>query len=907
MQKEAVAQGSHASDRFHSLSDTFDYRVSGPTSITATLRAREGPNLARLAALFDLAPANVDGDARVVALSYDSADDVLAAEACSADGTRTAIVAIPGRQPVVLIAAPSQTGYSLTALPIIGSDIAQGESIVVQGLAFNPNGDLPDSVARRAAEAMRALDTSLPPFDPGAAVTGTIAFGSTPIQFSFSSNPANLPGSSGSAGGIVVSATSDGTLWFTIQQTWGQTVMEKIGVQYVAGSGLVSFAIDATISVDVLTIELQGLGMTLSLPPNIQQKFQLQGGAATFSKSPLTISGGLLNVAGSGAPPDMEGEVVLGTGDFTAQIAGAYSDPSSGPSFFLYGDVESSSFPGPPSFSLSGIALGGGYNSALTVPTIDQVADFPFLKVLSDDTYLPGDPMGALTAMAQWVAPSPGAWWIAGGIDATSFKYINTSALLLVDDSSELVVALVGKSYASFPTGALQQKLGTFAYAELDLLARLAPSEGVFSVQAEIAPSSFLLSHDCVPTGGFAFFDWFGSNKNAGQFVLTLGGYNPGFVAPSYYPAVPRLGFDWSVDSSIDISGGAYFALTPSTLMLGGELEATYESGNLRAWFDAHADVLVEWVPFQYAADIGITIGASYTLDLLFCTTTVSVELGCDLEIWGPSTGGNVSVDWSIISFSIPFGEPQQNQYTAHWSDVADLLPDQPVGASATAGVTPQASAYNSGSTSEDDDNAPGPWIVRPGQFQFNTSSSVPASSYQFGSNAPVDSLPAFGIAPLGRQPQTAQHIVSFTGPDPTDAFTVEPVYQNVPSALWTSSENAPLFTGLAVTAKPATVSNEGDQVPVANLDKSSLTGQPQPYTDPTPSEAAPANGLKTVSTIASTSSGIASSAVNINRGLLAQAIQTALPLNPPPANGSLSAFAKAAGRGIFAAEPMLV
>jgi len=904
MQKEAVAQGSHASDKFHSLSDTFDYRVSGPTSITATLRAREGPNLARLAALFDLAPGNVDGDARVVALSYDSADDVMAAEARSADGTRTAIVAIPGRQPVVLIVAAQI--YSLTSLPIIGSDIAQGESIVVQGFTFNPNGDLPDAVARRATEAMRALDTSLPPFDPNAAVTGTMMFGTTPIQFSFSAT--GTPGSSGSAGGIVVSTTSDGTLWFTIQQTWGQTVMEKIGVQYVAANNVVSFAIDASISVDALTVELQGLGMTLSTQPTIVQAFQLQGGAATFSKSPLTISGGLLNVAGSGAPPDMEGEVVLGTGDFTAQIAGAYSDPSSGPSFFLYGDVESSSFPGPPSFSLSGIALGGGYNSALTVPTIDQVADFPFLKVLSDDTYLPGDPMGALAAMAQWVQPSPGAWWIAGGIAATSFKYINTSALLLVDDSSELVLALVGKSYASFPTGALQKALGTFAYAELDLLARLAPSEGVFSVQAEIASSSFLLSHDCVPTGGFAFFDWFGSNPNAGQFVLTLGGYNPGFVAPSYYPSVPRLGFDWSVDSSIDISGGAYFALTPSTLMLGGELEATYESGNLRAWFDAHADVLVQWVPFQYAADIGINIGASYTLDLLFCTTTVSVELGCDLEIWGPSTGGNVSVDWSIISFSIPFGEPQKENYgKPQWSDVADVLPDQLVGTSATAGVTPQASSYSAGSSIADDDGDPTQtWIVRPGKFQFNTSSSVPASSYTFGSNAAV-ALPSFAIAPLGSQNATVCHEVTISDPALTSAFTVEPVYQNMPSALWTSSNNVPLFTGLAVTANPAQVNNQGAPIPVANLDKSPLTSPSQPYTGPTPSVPAPADGLKTVSTIASASSGIASSTVNINRGQLAQAIQTALALNTPPANESMSAFAKAAGRGIFAAEPMLV
>jgi len=66
--------------------------------------------------------------------------------------------------------------------------------------------------------------------------------------------------------------------------------------------------------------------------------------------------------------------------------------------------------------------------------------------------------------------------------------------------------------------------------------------------------------------------------------------------------------------------------------MVGGRLDATFQSGNLKAWFDAHADVIVRWKPFWFDADIGITIGASYKIDLLFTTATLSIELDAILS-----------------------------------------------------------------------------------------------------------------------------------------------------------------------------------------------------------------------------------------------------------------------------------
>jgi len=801
----------------------------------------------------------------------------------TSESTRT-IATLPDKQTAVLLTGGP---YSLSDLPLIGGDIAAAGAITVS-INVDPSGP---------------------------SISGSMTFGSSqPMNFSL---PPTGP-VSGSSGGVQMSSTSDGTVWFTVQQTWGSTVMEKIGAKYLADQNAVWFEIDATINVDVLMMQLQGLGMLLTIgQSSITPSFTIQGGAVTFNKSPLTLSGALVNLAQPGSSDvDFGGELTVGASKFTAQIAGAYSQQGnpSFPSAFLFADL-ATQFGGPPSFSVTAAALGGGFNSALTVPTIDQVADFPFLKMLGDKTYLSAKPIQVLDTMlgskpVQWVSSSKGAWWGAAGINASSFNMITTDALLVVEDSSELVIALIGQSSGSFPNSpALQKALGTYAYVELDLLARLAPSEGVFAVQAQLSPNSYLLSESCVLTGGFAFFSWFGSNPNAGDFVLTLGGYNPGFVVPSYYPTVPQVGFDWSLDSSISISGGAYFALTPAAFMVGGDLDAVYRSGNLKAWFDAHADMLVQWVPFQFKAGIGINIGASYTLDFLGATMTMSVELGCDLELWGPPTGGTVSVDWSIISFTIPFGEQPQSAGTMSWTDVQGVLPPSPVSIAPAAGLTASVPA-NISSTNDDGDPTPPTWIVRAGKFAFNTSSAIPANSYDAGqAGQGTVSADTFNVVPLDSDWQgvTATHAVQIqdaNGNDITQYFTVTSSAQGkLPGAIWGTQQSSPLAggycTGLSIAANAPAVVNASPNIPLTNLEGGTLPGVPVQFGG-SPSIAAPGNPLDVVSTIAD---GIASQ-TNINaRTAIFNALTVAI---PNLSNDDMTHFASDAG-STFTAEPMLV
>ena len=145
------------------------------------------------------------------------------------------------------------------------------------------------------------------------------------------------------------------------------------------------------------------------------------------------------------------------------------------------------------------------------------------------------------------------------------------------------------------------------------------------------------------------------------DFVLTLGGYHPKFEAPQHYPQVPRLAVNWQVSAELHVKADAYFALTGSALMAGGHLQAVYQHDKLKAWFNAGADFIVAWQPYHYDAEIYIDIGVSYTFEI-FGNHTLSIDLGADLHLWGPEFCGQATVHWSIISFTVRFGEdsPQQ-------------------------------------------------------------------------------------------------------------------------------------------------------------------------------------------------------------------------------------------------------
>jgi len=437
------------------------------------------------------------------------------------------------------------------------------------------------------------------------------------------------------------------------------------------------------------------------------------------------------------------------------------------------------------------------------------------------------------------------------------------------------------------------------------------------------------LDKACVLTGGFAFFVWFGSNPHAGDFVITLGGYNPGFIPPSHYPKVPVVGFHWSVDSTVSISGGTYFAVTPSALMVGGDRNVTYHTGNLKAWFDAHADFIVQWRPFWFDGTIGVTVGASYKLDVLFIHT-VSVELGCNLELWGPPTGGAVHVDWYVISFTIHIGASKNSAKPpalTQWSQFQAMLPNSDTADSPNAtvltlspasGITP-----NSTSPPAKADGSPATWFVRGSLFSFTTSSVIPASKATVGSSHSITGT-VFNVAPLGWTTVSASHtvaIVDSTTHDASSAFNVVPSFSNLPAQLWgptpqSSSTPDPAnqlvpnqLVGLFVSVNPPELGGSAGAVNVAvnlanvNLDiQNAMIGV---HATAQPAGDTATNSQTALSVIADSDKGIGSTPAINARSTLYSALST-LKYAPPTKNDPMTNFASQSGSS-FSAVPLLV
>lgn len=915
-------------------------------------------------------PRDLDLSLKSATITYDLTDEIFLMTAESVNYGKAVFVAMQlNKTWEFFFLAGVDKKFSLSNLPLVGEELARLENIEV-GKFKVILGSIPSTqdIADKVNPLINALPDgpypNLPVPQVGKAIgkfilMAEVDFGNQPpipIVVSLGAptkQPLLLTANGDSSGEVTQTTTPDGTTWLDIQKSFGPVSIQRIGVLYQSSSQALWFEIDATLAFGALSLNLVGLGIGSSLK-DFTPEFSLRGLGVAYKEAPLTIAGELVNLVPPGGKGlRFEGGLVISTGEFTVQAFGYYGNTSGFSSMFIFGDI-AYDFGGPPAFFVTGLALGFGYNSHVTVPTIDEVAAFPFIQVLPTSTapnpqLLGGpnaSPLEVLNKILDpnlhkpaWVEEKQGSLWFAAGITFTSFELVNSQALLMVDAGSELVIALVGTSHAQFP-----QAGGEVIYAniDLDLLVRFAPSEGVFSIQAVLASSSFLLDKACVLTGGFAFFVWFAvpdkpdapGSKHKDDFVLTLGGYHPAFTPPDYYPKVAPVGFHWTMDSTITIQGGAYFALTPAALMVGGNLKATYQSGHIKAWFDAHADVIIRWKPFWFDADIGLTIGASYTIDWGFTTSTITVQVGCELEFWGPPTGGTVTVDLWIISITIPFGTPKNNtQQVKGWADVEQMLPntgsDSAVNIlklSPATGLIPNGTApLKQNALTEDEQQ---PWIVRGTMFSFSTSSSIPASTATMG--AAHFNGDKFNVYPLVKLNSQWNGVSAELGvkiyelvhkKDYASSFEAVDVQGSVPAAIWGAppedNEGKPQvpnakkllvpnqLTGLSIQVKAPQVGESAGYIEVQTNLKFDELGLPSAVlplsSKAVPTGDVPANSGVTISTIVN---GIASSTVTSTRETIFNALRAAN--YAPDTNDPMTHFRDQLGCQLNA-EPLLV
>ncbi|RDL32364.1 uncharacterized protein BP5553_08820 [Venustampulla echinocandica] len=438
--------------------------------------------------------------------------------------------------------------------------------------------------------------------------------------------------------------------------------VRNLGLKY--ANNTLTIKVDAEVKFGPIDFALFSFALHLTFKPgegfslfNLPTpSVSLDGLAAAYNKPPITLAGMLLHT--SNETMEMyQGALVAGYTPWAFAAGGCYGQITGldqYQTFFVYarllGPLITLEFA-----TISGVTAGFGYNNSMRLPTVADVTSYPLISVPVPSN---SSPQAAMQALAQttWFSPKNGSFWIAAGLDVTALEILKISAVLVVEWDPNIKLGIFAIATADIPRtspGGFK-----FAHVQLGITAVLDIAAGTLKIDGQLTPSSYVLDPNCHLTGGFALYSWFGDSvpELKGDFVFTLGGYHRQFVPPPQYPRPPRLGISWKFDSSISISGEAYFAITPNVCMGGGRWDVSLSLGPLQAFYNAFVDFLISFKPFYFIADGGITVGVRFKLDLWLVTIRISIDIGAQLHIEGPPIHGTVHVDFWVFGFDINFG-----------------------------------------------------------------------------------------------------------------------------------------------------------------------------------------------------------------------------------------------------------
>jgi hypothetical protein len=519
--------------------------------------------------------------------------------------------------------------------------------------------------------------------------------------------------------------------WLDVNKTFGPVDLKKVGLNYSSGEATIGFS--AGLSLGGFTLQLEALTVTFPMPlPGMKAggvvAFDLLGLSFDVNRGALSMGGAFLKVPENGFD-SYYGEILVHAANFGLKALGGYTPAHDGEpaSLFLYAKLDVP-LGGPPFLFVTGLAAGFGINRGLILPTIETLPGYLLLPSKAPpQAGSAGDTLKNVLKALSCICPDrPGEYWVAAGVQFTSFEMIDAFALVTVSFGVDLQIALLGTSAMTFPKG----DPAPVAYAEIDIVASFTPSTGLFSIFGVVSPASFVYGGFCHLYGGFAFDIWF-SGEHRGDFVVSLGGYHPAFNKPAHYPAVPRLGMSFAL-GQLQVNGQAYFALTPGMMMAGLTVSAVWNTDSIKAWLNFDVDFLIAWAPFHYEANAFINIGCSVDTGL----TTINAHLGANLIVWGPAFGGRVHVDLDVVAFTIEFGAAATLPLPVGWSGFKNqFLPKEtakPQAVRRAAAVPrPNSNAIKVSVAAGLLGSEVGgfDWIIDPDSFAIVTSSVVPANN----------------------------------------------------------------------------------------------------------------------------------------------------------------------------------
>lgn len=319
-----------------------------------------------------------------------------------------------------------------------------------------------------------------------------------------------------------------------------------------------------------------------------------------------------------------------------------------------------------PPVMITGIAGGFGYNAVPKLPDKpEDVPKNPLIQLMRGGKSLKNaaDAEKMVARFKDAIVTREGAWCVVLGMTFTVAQAVDGAVLLMVESRpTGLELALMG--VATFTLGAKSgDKSKILGEIELSLLARFSMSAGSLMILGALTGDSWVFDRDCRIKGAFAICYWF-KGDNAGDFLISVGGYSPLAKKRDHYPALERVGFSWQMSEKAFISAEAYFALDRHGIQLGFKGQLKYDTPKLKVDALFSLDALAEWSPFFFEVQMRISVHVEARL-----STTIRLGLDVDLYAWGPPYGmkARVEIDLWLIkpAFTVELGATREQAEAA--------------------------------------------------------------------------------------------------------------------------------------------------------------------------------------------------------------------------------------------------
>lgn len=453
------------------------------------------------------------------------------------------------------------------------------------------------------------------------------------------------------------SEDASGMHWFPVAGRTGEADLGRIGVSYKqnrnnAAEGRLNVGVDGRFGLGPLKVEVDDFGVDFALKNLFRPRewnIELAGMGISYTSPAVSLLGGLRHTTN---PEGYVGAAIVNLKALELSALGAWSKIPVSPgatqtlnSLFVFARVSANpGLGGPPFFFVKGIAGGFGYNRSFVLPTQPaQISNHALIKAMNPTANTTA--MQLIEQIQIQLPPKQNAYWLALGVDFTSFKFIRAQALLYMAIDQGFTIGLLGLAQMKLP----EAKPIVNLELAFDASFSTTDNDPRMRVMGSLTANSWVFIESMRLSGDFALCAWF-KRRDA---MLSLGGYHRDFVVPDHYPKnLARVRMEFRPSDKLSIGGEMYFAITPRELMGGQRMYASYEGKTIVAHFETHFDVRIGWDPFFYDLQWGIEIRGGLR-------NWPQITLSANLHVWGPPFGGQAAVKICGFWVTFAFGKPK--------------------------------------------------------------------------------------------------------------------------------------------------------------------------------------------------------------------------------------------------------